>query len=456
MNIKRNIAFMILVCGSLSSCGLYSNYKGEDQSEITDSLYDYIEASSDTTNIASLSWSELFTDPALQRLIEQGLENNTDLNVARLNVEQAEIALKTSRLAFLPSLGLSGDGAVSSYNGSSSRTYSVSASASWEIDIFGKLRNAKEQNKAALEGSKAYRQAVQTELISTIANSYYTLLTLDEKLSISRRTLQNWEDNLRVMAVLKRAGRINQTSVLQSEANKIALESGIVTLEEQIALLESSLSTLLAIPAKHIERGVIGNVEFPAQLSVGVPMQLLSNRPDVRVAEYYLAQMFYATNEARSAMYPSITLSGSAGYTNSGGGAILNPGEMLYSAVGSIVQPLFYRGTLRAQLKISESQQEQALLEFNQALLDAGNEVNAALISWQSARSRIEHNNLQLETLQRAVRTSELLMRSGDYSYLEVLTAQLSLLQTELSSSEDRFDEIQGVIDLYRALGGGE
>ncbi|MFI3263501.1 MAG: TolC family protein, partial [Rikenellaceae bacterium] len=291
--------------------------------------------------------------------------------------------------------------------------------------------------------------------IATIANNYYTLLTLDEKLDISRRTLQNWEDNLRVLDVLKRAGRVNQTSVLQSKANKIALETSIVTIEEQIALLESSLSTLLATPSATIKRDSINDVNFPSEISVGVPMQLLSNRPDVRVAEYYLAQMFYATNEARSGLYPSITLSGSAGFTNNSS-SIINPGEMLYSAIGSFVQPLFYRGTLRAQLKISEAQQEQALLAFQQSLLDAGNEVNAALISWQSAKRRIDHNNLQLEVLQKAVRTAELLMRSGEYSYLEVITAQLSLLQTELSATEDRFGEIQGVIDLYRALGGGE
>lgn len=455
MNYKTNILCAALVCSILGSCGVYSKYEREDVSDITDSLYDYVEASSDTTNIASLSWRELFADPLLQSLVEVGLESNTDLNVARLSVDQAEIALKSSRLAYLPSLGLSADGTYKSFDGSTSKSYEISASASWEIDIFGKLRNAKEQSKAALEGSEAYRQAVQTELISTIANSYYTLIMLDEQLDISRRTLENWADNLRVMELLKRAGRINETSVLQSEGSMIALQSSIVTLEEQIALLEGVLSTLLAQPTEHIERGTFAGVEFPESLAVGVPMQLLSNRPDVRVAEYNLTQMFYATAEARSAMYPSITLSGGAGFTNSSG-SILNPGDMLYSAVGSIVQPLFYRGTLRAQLKISESQQEQALLQFQQSLLDAGNEVNAALISWQSAKGRIDFNMKRLDVLSKAVRSSELLMKSGNSDYLEVLTAQLSLLQTELSSTGDHFDEIQSVIDLYRALGGGE
>ncbi len=454
MNIKINILLSAALCVSMSSCGVYSNFHREEQPQITDSLYDYIGSSQDTTNLASIEWRELFSDPKLIALVEEGLKNNTDLNVAIKSVEQAEIALRTSRLAFLPSLGLTPNGSIKSYDGTTTKSYDLSASASWEIDIFGKLRNAKEQNKSALESSRAYQQAVQTELVASIANSYYTLITLDNKLDISRRTLVNWEDNLRVMEALKRGGRINQTAVLQSESSRIALVNSIVTLEEQVATLESTLSTLLATPARTIERGTLSEVHFPSKLSIGVPMQLLKNRPDVRQAEYYLSQMFYATAEARSSMYPSITLSGSAGYTNSAG-TILNPKDMLYSAVASVVQPLFYRGTLRANLKIAESQQEQALLEFRQSLLDAGDEVYSALIAWGAAKSRIENNIERLDVLQRAVHTSEMLMRSGTYSYLEVLTSQLSLLQTELSSAEDHYAQIQGVIDLYRALGGG-
>ncbi|MFR9625305.1 MAG: TolC family protein, partial [Rikenellaceae bacterium] len=248
---------------------------------------------------------------------------------------------------------------------------------------------------------------------------------------------------------------INETSVLQSEASSIALNSSIVTIKEQIAALENSLSQLLAQPTSHIERGDILSVEFSDKLSTGLPIELLSNRPDVRMAESYLAEMFYATAEACSSLYPSLTLSGSAGYTNSSG-VVINPGDMLYNLAGSILQPIFNRGTLKAQLKISKSQQEQALLQFKQSILDAGVEVNNAISELQSSRERLRYGVEQITVLEKTVTKTELLMRHGNVTTLDVLVAQLSLLQTQLSFSTEKFNQTQGIINLYRALGGGE
>lgn len=456
--IKNKIKNIILVAFSgymLTGCNIYSQYQRTTDIEEIDSLYSFVISTSDTTNISTLPWKELFTDPILQSLIEQGLTRNTSLNVARLNVEQAEISLKSARLAYLPSLNVVPQGNLTNFNSLTSQTYNLSVAASWEVDIFGKLRNAKERSKSALEHSIAYRQAIQTQLIATIANTYYSLLMLDNQLDISKRTKSNWKENLRAVIALKKAGKMNQTSVFQSEANTIALSGHIVAIEKQITELENSLSALLAINPQHIERGSMNQMLFPEELSVGVPIQLLSNRPDIRVAEHNLAQMFYATNEARSSFYPSITLSGAAGFSNSAG-SIINPGQMIYSVAASIVQPIFNRGVIRAQVKISETKQEQALLQFKQAVLDAGVEVNAALIQWQSAKELLEYNTSQIEVLKKAVTGSKLLMKHGSASYLEVLTAQLSLLQTELTYSANKFEEIQGVINLYRALGGGE
>lgn len=454
MNKIKNILVVSLCSLSLSGCGLYSKYQRPTDMEFTDSLYNYIEITNDTTNIANIAWKELFTDKYLQRLISQALENNTDLNVARLSVEQAEMALKTARLSFLPSLSFDPYGKVSSFDGESSKSYNLSASASWEIDVFGRLRNAKEGSKAAFERSNAYKQLVQTQLIATIANSYYSLLMLDAQLEITTATRKNWTENNRSMKALKEAGRVDETSVLQSTASVISLNSSIVTLEQQIKELENTISVLLAVSPQHIERGKIKDIEFPEELAVGVPMQLLSNRPDVRVAEYNLAEAFYAVNEARASLYPKITLSGSAGYTNSNG-AIVNPGDMLYSLIGSLSQTIFNAGSLRTQVKISDSQREQAQLEFKQTLLDAGAEVNSALISWQSARKRIEYDKSSIKVLKRAVNTSEQLMVSGRLNYLDVLTARNTLLQSELSYLTNKYGEIQGVINLYRSLGGG-
>ncbi len=446
----KYIALTLFVVGTLQGCGIYSSYERPSQSEeMVDSLFGYIEATDDTSNISSIPWRKLFTSPELQTLIERGLESNTDLNVARLGVEQADAALKVARLAFLPSLDASAQASLTSFGGTTTTGSSVSLSSAWEIDVFGKLRNAKKAAAEAFEQSVAYRQAVQTQLVATIAGSYYSLLMLDEQLRISEQTQQNWAENLRTLEAMKRAGRINETAVLQSEASSIALSSSIVTIKESIAALENSLSLLLAIPTEHIERGALSEVDFPSSLAVGVPIELLSSRPDIRMAESALAEAFYLTAEARSSLYPSITLVGSAGYAS-------GAGDILYNLVGSLTQPIFNRGTLKAQLRITQAQQEQALLEFNQAILDAGAEVNNALSEWQSAKQRLEYSDQQIEILEKTVTKTKLLMKHGSADYLDVLTAQLSLLQTELSWASDKYNQTQGVINLYRALGGGQ
>ncbi len=449
----KNILVAVLLASTLSGCGLYSKFEQTPDTELTDNLYNYIEATSDTTTLASVKWRELFTDPKLQSLIELALENNTDLSVARLNVEQAEISLKMSRKAYIPTLSASASASLVGVGSTTAKGVSGSLSSSWEIDIFGRLRNAKQQSIAALEQSVAYHKAVQTQLIATIATNYYSLLMLDEQMRISLRTLEMWSENIRAMEALKRAGRVDNTSILQSQANKAALESSIVSIDEQIKTAENNLSTLLKIAPQYIERGEIADVNLADDLAVGVPMQLLGNRPDVQVAEYELAQAFYATNYARASLYPSLSLTGSVGYGY--GSAITNPSEFVFSLIGSAVQTIFNGGKLRGALEISKSQQEQALLQLNQTVLDAGAEVNIALIVCQSAKARIVHEQQQIEYLQEALKSSELLMQHGVSTYLAVLTAQQSLLSAELSFASSKFEQTEGVINLYRALGGG-
>lgn len=376
---KNKILITCLLASTLSSCHIYRAYERPDAITVSDSLYRQPVTAEDTTSLASLSWKELFTDPQLQQLIEAGLAHNTDLSIARLKVKEAEALLMTSRLSYLPSVSQTPQGTLTSLDGNKpSKTYNLAVSADWEIDLFGKLLNAKRGAQAALEQSEAYRQAVQTQLVATIANSYYTLLMLDEQLDITRRTADTWTESLRTMKALKRAGQATEMAVA-----------------------------------------------------------------------------YYATNSARSAFYPGITLSGSAGWTNAAGAAITNPGQWLLSAVGSLVQPLFNRGKNIANLKIAKAQQEEALLTFQQSLLDAGAEVNDALVQWQTARKRIQLDEQQCTSLQSALRSSELLMQYSSQNYLEVITARQALLQAELNTATDRFDEIQGVINLYHALGGG-
>lgn len=453
---NKKIVIAILFAFPLSGCHIYRAYERPESVVVSDSLYREPVAGADTVSLASLSWKELFTDPQLQMLIETGLANNTDLGIARLKVKEAEAQLMTSRLSYLPSVSFTPQGTLTSVDGSKpSKTYNLAVAADWEIDLFGKQLNSKRGAQAALEQSEAYRQAVQTQLVATIANSYYTLLMLDRQLDITRRTADTWTESVRTMKALKRAGQTTEMAVAQTEAGKLSVDASVLSLERQINETENSLSTLLGMSPQEIGRSTLEKQEFPDSLSTGVPLQLLSRRPDVRQCEAQLAVAYYATNSARSAFYPGITLSGSAGWTNAAGAAITNPGQWLLSAVGSLVQPLFNRGKNIASLKIAKAQQEEALLTFRQSLLNAGAEVNDALVQWQTARQRILLDEQQTASLRSALRSSELLMQHSSQNYLEVLTARQSLLQAELNVAADRFDEIQGVINLYHALGGG-
>jgi NodT family efflux transporter outer membrane factor (OMF) lipoprotein len=398
-----------------------------------------------------MSWRELFTDEYLSAWIDSGLNSNTDLRIAALKVDEARATLSASRLAFLPSVSLSADGSVGS--GSADR-FSIGPSASWEIDAFGKQRNLKMGAEASWFASQAYRQAVQSQLVATIAEGYYTLLMLDEQLSISERTLTTWDENIRVLQALKRAGRTNEAAVLQARANRMRVESSTLTLRNQIAEQENAIRSLLLDPDADMARGSLREQSFPESLSAGIPIDLLSNRPDVREAEYRLQKSFYDINVARAAFYPSITLSGNAGWTTSSG-SVGNPSSWIANALGSVVAPIFNRGTNKANLDIARARYEENLLDFQQKLLDAGMEVNNALIAWQTANGRLALDRKQIVALKGAVHNTRLLMRNTTTNYLEVLTAQQRLLEAELSEASDRFDVIRSVISLYHALGGG-
>lgn len=436
----------LLLLITMSSCNLYKHYE-RPEIDFVDSLYNRIPTANNYESIASLTWKELFTDTILQNLIEIGLNNNTDLEIARLKVEQAEATLKTSKLALFPSVSLSAQASVKNEG----FTYNITPTASWEIDAFGKLHNTKKGAEAALAATEAYQQAVQTKLIATIADAYYTLLMLDEQLEISKRTLNTWEENIRTLSALKRAGKTNEAAVLQAKANKVNVEGSILTLQKQITVQENSLSALLGLVPQELERNELSQQVFPDTLLMGLPLSSLINRPDVRQAEYKLVEAFYATNVARSYFYPSITLNGSAGWSGISG----NPSDWIFNAVASLMQPIFNQGKNKARLTISESQRQEALLNFRQTLLDAGTEANNALISWQTARKRLDSDKLQIMYLKGAVFNTQLLMKNGQATYIEVLSAQKNLLQAELTETNDKYLEIQSVITLYHALGGG-
>ena len=446
---------VVLTC---SSCGIYTNY--HQQETLPDNLFGE-EVSIDTTKVSlgELSWKNLFADEQLQALIEKGLQNNTDLQSARLRVKQAEATMLSAKLALLPSFALAPQGTISSFDKHEAvETYNLPLTASWQFSLFGgDVRNAKKQAQALLEQSRDYEQAVQTQLIAGIANIYYTLQMLDAQLSISEETERSWGESVKSTRALMNAGMANEAAVSQMEAAHLGVQGSVLDLREQINQVENSLSLLLAEPVHRIDRASWMDASFacPEQLSIGLPVQLLANRPDVRAAERALESAFYATNVARSAFYPSITLSGSAGWTNSAGGSIVNPGKFLASAVGSLIQPLFAQGRIVGQYKIAKAQQEQASLAFQQALLNAGAEVNEALVAYHTSQDKSALFDKQVLALQKAYQSTSLLMKHGNTTYLEVLTAQQSLLSAQLQQTANRFKQNQNLVNLYQALGGG-
>ena len=438
---KKNIITLVAISLSLSGCGIYT--KCEPATVVPDDLYGGEVVTEDTAGLGNMDWRELFTDPYLQSLIEVGLQTNTDYQSAQLRVEEAQAVLMSAKLAFLPAFALVPQGTVSSFDTQkATQTYSLPVTASWELDVFGRMRNSKKQAKALYAQSEDYRQAVRTQLIAGIANTYYTLLMLDEQLDISRQTETAWKETVASTRALMNAGLANESAVSQMEAAYYQVQGSVLDLQQQINQVENSLALLLAETPRNYERGVLAKQQFPADFSIGIPVRMLSSRPDVR--------------SARSAFYPSITLSGSAGWTNSAGAMIINPGKFLASAVGSLTQPLFNRGQVVAQYRIARAQQEEAALGFQQTLLNAGSEVNDALIAYQTSQGKRILLDKQITSLQTALRSTTLLMEHGNTTYLEVLTSRQSLLSAQLSQTANHFTEIQSLINLYRALGGGQ
>ena len=443
----KKILFVLTVATLLSSCSIYKKYS-RPESISTDGLYGKIEQK-DTTTMADVSWREFFTDKHLQGYIEQGLKNNIDMAITAERVSQAELALQTARLAFIPSFNLQ-----PSFNYSTSSkafSYSLPVKASWEIDIMARQINAKRRAEASLEQTKLYRRSVQTALVAAIANNYYTLLMLDAQLRVSRSTSKSWKENVRTMKAMKEAGMTNAASISQTEANSCSIDASLHDLEYKLVQAQNSFALLLGVTPQEFPRGELNGVDFKQELLIGVPAQLLSRRPDLQQAEYNLHLAFYNTNIARAALYPSLTISGEAGWSQ----IISNPGGFFLSLGGSLLQPIFNAGRNRANLKIAESQQREALLNFHHTLLEAGNEVNTALAQCRSARNKTNLRIRQIQTLESAVYSTRQLMSHSEATYLEVLTAQQSLLSARLQQIADRFEGIQGVINLYRALGGG-
>ncbi len=458
---KRNIVMMMCATALLSSCHIYKAYdRPEDISaegiyrdpvSVTDTL-----AVTDTTNIGSLPWQEIFRDPKLQVLIEEGLTNNVDMQAAILRVEEAKVMLTSARLSFLPSINFAPQGSLTTMGDSDwGKAYSTPLAASWEVDLFGKLLNASRSQKTAYLQSQYSQQAVRSQIICGIANLYYTLLMLDRQVEITTETVAIYKENVRAMEAMKIAGMTTEAAVTQTRAAYHQVQASLIDLQRQVRETENSLSVLLAKAPQHIDRGTLDEQVMPEELLTGVPLQLLENRPDVKIAEMNLASAYYTTNQARAAFYPGINITATAGWTNGSGVQISNPGQFMFQALASLAQPIFNNGKLVANLKVSKAEEEIAKMNYQQTILEAGQEVSDALHLYDATNKKLVHDQSQVEALEKAVAYTKDLFQSGDATYLEILTSQQNLLSAQLTEVADNIQRIQAVISLYSAVGGG-
>jgi len=456
---------MVIAAALLSACSITKKYE-RPTTLSTDKLY-RDQASADTTTIADMPWQSIFKDEKLNALIQKGLENNLNLKNAIENIIQAQASLRQSKLAYYPTLNF--DANVTRNKQSQAglnfpaginintltTTYKLGLSTSWEAEIWGKLSSSKRAALASYLATDAAKQAVQTQLIADIANNYFLLLSYDKSLKITEETLASRIKNVETIKALKEGAIVTGAAVVQSEANQHAAEVLIPDLKQSIRETENALNILLGQAPGPIDRGELGTQIIPENLAVGVPSQLLENRPDVRQAEFNFRVAFESTNLAKTYFYPSLTLTASGGFSNLELKDFFS-NSIFYSIIGGLTQPIFNQGLNKMRLTTAQSQQLQAYNNFQQSLLTAGQEVSNALYSYEMAVAKEDSRKKQIEALEKAVDyTQQLLEYSSATNYTDVLTSEQNLLAAQLSGINDNLQKLQAVVNLYRALGGG-
>ena len=452
---------MVCATALLSGCHIYKAYDRPEEISAEGIYRDPVSetdtlATADTTNMGNLPWQELFRDPKLQSLIEEGLANNVDMRAAVLRVDEAKALLTAARLSFLPSINLAPQGTITTIGeGDYVKAYTAAGAASWEVDLFGKLLNASRGQKSAYLQSQYARQTVRAQLIGGIANSYFTLLMLDRQVEITAETVDIYAENVRVMEAMKEAGMTTEAAIVQMRAAYHQVSASLIELKRQVRELENTLAVLLAREPQRIDRGRLDEQYVPDELMAGVPLQLLENRPDVKTAEMTLASAYYTTNGARAAFYPGLNITATAGWTNGSGVTVSNPGQFMFQALASLTQPIFNHGKLIANLKVSKAEEEIARMNYQQAILEAGKEVSDALHLYDATNRKLEQDRQQIDQLTKAVDYTKALFESGQATYLEILSAQQGLLSAQLTEVADNTQRMQAVITLYSAVGGG-
>ncbi len=459
----RNVKYIVVLGSSLllQSCFVAKNYE-KPQLE-TEDLYRTEVVSNDTLSMADMSWEELFKDSILQEYIKKGLQNNFDIRVAMQNIFAAEANLKQRKSGYFPTLGVNGSWTHQEISGNSQfgalfdrvDQYQLAANLSWEADIWGKIRSNKRAANAQYLQTIAANQAVKTQVITGIASLYYQILALDAQLKIAEQTLENRTKGVETIVALKDAGQVTEVAVKQTEAQKYATEIIIEDLKFNITLLENTLSILLGETSQKIERSTFEQQELNPEINLGVPAHLLSKRPDLIAAEYGLVSAFELVNVSRSQFYPSLTITASGGFQSLELKDLISTNSIFANIVTGLTQPIFNQRQIRTQHEIAKTNQEKALIQFEQILKTAGKEVSDALANYQNESNKISIRTQQVDALKKASEYSEELLAYGMANYLEVLSAQDNALNAELSLIDNQYKQFNAIITLYRALGGG-
>lgn len=451
--------FVVLFAVGLTSCKIGQRYKTPGFT--TEGLFRDAE-SADTNSIANIPVKGFFKDTELQQLLQEGIGKNLDLKIAVNRILQSEAYYKQSRAVLLPSLNGNASASVSELSDAqggrlinNTRTFQMGLISSWEADVWGKLGSSKRANLASLLESKVYARTVQTGLVANISTYYYRLLALDQQLAITRQSVKNWISIVETMKALKQGAVVTGAAVVQSEAARYAAEVTIPDLKQSIRETENALSILLGRNPGPIIRTSIDLQSELVPLSVGIPAQLLSNRPDVQQAEYNFRYYFELTNMAKSYFYPALTITASGGLSNITLKDFFSAGSVFGNLAGGLTQPIFNQRINKTRLEVAKAAQQEALLGFENRLLVAGQEVSNALSAYQTATDKTSLRQNQIASLVKSVDYSKDLLKSGFANYTEVLNAQQSLLSAQLNSVNDRLQRLQATVELYRALGGG-
>lgn len=455
-SIARPVIAIVMVA-MLTGCGLYKKFEMPEETSLQKEYVEAKNSVADSCAFGNLQWQSVFTDPVLVDLINRALESNVDLANAKLNVDIAHANLRGARMSYFPSLMLTPTGGASSVSNEklTGWNYTIPLTATWEIDVFGKLLNNNRLAQSAEEQAKAYKQAVRSQIIGAVANCYYSIATLQSQLQLSRETAVIWGENVQAMKDYKLAGRTNEAAVVQSQANYLSILAQITDLEVALDKANNTLSLLLNTMPQKWEISSEAQLNAPAIFRDGVPMRELAARPDVRAAEEAVAQAYYSTNIARASFYPGLSITANYGFTNSFGSFIKNPGDWFASLAGSLVAPIFSRGQNIARLEAAKAKQEQAMNSFQYTLLSASAEVSDALTTYDKNNEKALLLAEQVENLKKAEYYTKELFDAASASYLEILTAQSSLLSAQMSELNCKLAKAQAIINLYQSLGGG-